>query len=107
MGHGPHVPRALEVYKEKVIVYSLGNFATYGRFSLSGWKQLAPAVELNFNDSLQITAVTIHSFIQKENGRPFKDPDSRAFLAIKEASIHDFPSSSWRFENISQIKMKP
>jgi poly-gamma-glutamate synthesis protein (capsule biosynthesis protein) len=26
LGHHPHVPRGIEVYKEKVIIYSLGNF---------------------------------------------------------------------------------
>ena len=36
LGHGPHVLRALEVYKGKLIVYSLGNFLTYGMFNLKG-----------------------------------------------------------------------
>ena len=30
-GHGPHVTRAAELYKDRFIIYSLGNFATYGR----------------------------------------------------------------------------
>ncbi len=36
LGHGPHVLRALEVYKGKLIAYSLGNFLTYGMFNLKG-----------------------------------------------------------------------
>lgn len=36
IGHGPHVLRALEVYKGKLIAYSLGNFLTYGMFNLKG-----------------------------------------------------------------------
>lgn len=36
IGHGPHVVRALEVYKGKLIAYSLGNFLTYGMFNLKG-----------------------------------------------------------------------
>jgi len=36
LGHGPHVLRALEVYKGKLIVYSLGNFLTYGMFNVKG-----------------------------------------------------------------------
>jgi hypothetical protein len=36
LGHGPHVLRALELYKEKLIAYSLGNFLTYGYFNLKG-----------------------------------------------------------------------
>ncbi len=36
LGHGPHVLRALDIYKGKLIVYSLGNFLTYGFFNLKG-----------------------------------------------------------------------
>lgn len=36
VGHGPHVMRGIEVYKDKLIAYSLGNFLTYGSFSLTG-----------------------------------------------------------------------
>lgn len=35
VGSGPHVLRAMEVYKDRLIAYSLGNFATYGWFSLT------------------------------------------------------------------------
>jgi poly-gamma-glutamate capsule biosynthesis protein CapA/YwtB (metallophosphatase superfamily) len=36
LGHGPHVPRALEVYRGKLIAYSLGNFVAYGRMNTKG-----------------------------------------------------------------------
>jgi poly-gamma-glutamate capsule biosynthesis protein CapA/YwtB (metallophosphatase superfamily) len=36
LGHGPHVLRGAEIYQGRLIAYSLGNFATYGRFDLSG-----------------------------------------------------------------------
>ena len=36
LGHGPHVLRAVEIYKKKLIAYSLGNFLTYGLFNLKG-----------------------------------------------------------------------
>lgn len=38
-GHGPYFPRALELYKDKLIAYSLGNFCTYEKFSLSGHRE--------------------------------------------------------------------
>ena len=34
LGHGAHVVRAIEVYNQRVIAYSLGNFLTYSRFNL-------------------------------------------------------------------------
>ena len=33
-GHGPHVTRSMDIYKNRFIAYSLGNFATYARMSL-------------------------------------------------------------------------
>ena len=45
-GHGPHVTRAVEVYKERFIAYSLGNFCTYRGISVSGVNGLAPIVKL-------------------------------------------------------------
>lgn len=34
VGHGPHVLRGIEMYKNKIVAYSLGNFLTYGKFAL-------------------------------------------------------------------------
>ena len=38
LGHGPHVVRAMERYKDRLIAYSLGNFATYYGISVDGVK---------------------------------------------------------------------
>ena len=46
LGHGPHVTRAVEVYKGKFIAYSMGNFNTYGRFSLAGPNGIAPLLDI-------------------------------------------------------------
>lgn len=35
-GQGPHVTRAVELYKNKFISYSGGNFATFGKINVSG-----------------------------------------------------------------------
>ncbi|MGB5302587.1 MAG: CapA family protein, partial [Gemmatimonadota bacterium] len=46
IGHGPHVPRAVEVYRDRFIAYSLGNFWTWARFNLRGPNGLAPVLDL-------------------------------------------------------------
>ena len=46
IGQGPHVTRAVELYKGKFIAYSLGNFCTYRRFNIQGVSGLAPIVKL-------------------------------------------------------------
>ncbi len=51
LGHRPHIPRILEIYKNKLICCSLGNFVTYCRFSLSGPKGLAPILKVELNEN--------------------------------------------------------
>src|SRR5512141_366561 len=45
LGHGPHVPRAIEVYRGKLIAYSLGNFAVYSMFNIKGPSGLGYALQ--------------------------------------------------------------
>jgi len=66
IGHGPHVVRGMERYKERLIAYSLGNFATYYGISVAGIKGIAPilTVTLDGNGVFingQITSTESHS----------------------------------------------
>jgi len=93
IGHGPHVPRAIDVYKNKLIAYSLGNFLTYGRFNLKNENALAPILELNLNSQGAFLDGRIHSFIQSYSLGPLKDSKMRASKKIKKLSEEDFPDS--------------
>jgi hypothetical protein len=50
LGHGPHVLRAMEIYKNKLIAYSLGNFLTYGNFNLSGICKLSCILDIEIDE---------------------------------------------------------
>ena len=50
IGHGPHVMRPIEVYKDRLIVYSLGNFLTYGAFNLNGNSGLGGLIRIYMED---------------------------------------------------------
>lgn len=45
-GSGPHLTRAMELYKNRLIAYSLGNFATYGKISVTGDFGIAPLLKI-------------------------------------------------------------
>ena len=45
-GHGPHVTRAVDMYKDRFIIYSLGNFCTYSNISVSGACGIAPIIKV-------------------------------------------------------------
>ncbi len=97
LGHGPHVPRALEIYKRKLIAYSLGNFCTYGNFNIKGRNGYAPILFVELDRNGNFISGKIHSFIQIPPGIPVKDEKERAFNLIKKLSLMDFPESSLIF----------
>jgi hypothetical protein len=92
-GHGPHVARAVEVYKNRFIAYSLGNFATYGRFNLRGENGLAPIAKVWINEDGSFIKGKIISAVQKGAGVPEIDINHRAAQKIKELTDSDFPES--------------
>ena len=49
-GQGPHVTRAVELYKNKFISYSGGNFATFGKINISGSMGIAPIFKIRIDN---------------------------------------------------------
>ena len=90
-GHGPHVTRAMELYGDRLICYSLGNFATYGRFNLRGPNGIAPIVKVTVDMDGRFLGGEVVSVYQTGEGGPRVDSSGRAALKIKELSDSDFP----------------
>jgi poly-gamma-glutamate capsule biosynthesis protein CapA/YwtB (metallophosphatase superfamily) len=98
-GHGPHVMRAVEVYKNRFIAYSLGNFATYGRFNLRGPNGLAPIVKVFMDTDGNFMKATVVSIKQTGEGGPQIDSEHIAFQKLKELTDADFTGHHLIFEN--------
>jgi poly-gamma-glutamate capsule biosynthesis protein CapA/YwtB (metallophosphatase superfamily) len=107
IGHGPHVLRALEVYRDRLIIYSLGNFATYTHFALNFPLNLGAIVEANLDSSGRLISGKIISTHQYwtflKNGQRDKvvldyDKKQRALYEIKSLSELNFPNSAPQFE---------
>jgi hypothetical protein len=92
-GHGPHVTRAIELYRERFIAYSLGNFCTYGRFNLSGPNGIAPLVKVSVNVEGRFLGGRIIPVFQVYSGGVRIDPERRAIKKIRELTASDFPES--------------
>lgn len=93
-GHGPHVTRAMDLYKGRFIAYSLGNFATYARFNLSGPNGLCPIVELRLAKDGRFESGKIHSCKQPGEGGPIIDPDKEVLQEIISLNQTDLPESN-------------
>jgi len=97
VGHGPHVPRALELYRGRLIAYSLGNFATYSGVSVAGQSGYAPLLTVQLAPDGAFEKGSISSFLQRHSRAPIPDPKQRAFKLMRRLSAADFPSSSLVF----------
>jgi hypothetical protein len=94
IGHGPHVVRGMEVYKEHLIAYSLGNFATYGAFNLTGAKGLSLMLEVNLDSNGKFLNGKIHPLKQEKPGGPKFDSEKKIIPVVKALSEQDFSSSA-------------
>ena len=92
-GHGPHVVRAVEVYNNRFIAYSLGNFCTYARFNLKGPNSLAPIVKVFTKADGQFLHARIFPFIQLSPGGPQIDKNKKAISKLRELMTADFPEN--------------
>lgn len=104
IGHGPHVVRAMEVYKDRLIAYSLGNFLTYKRFSLKGYAGEAPILEVVLDAEGKFVSGQIHSFVQEYDYMgPKADAQRRAARSIKSLTEKDFPNATIGIDETGRI----
>ncbi|MEM9679999.1 MAG: CapA family protein [Bacteroidota bacterium] len=92
-GHGPHVTRAMELYNNRLICYSLGNFCTYGRFNVRGVNGVAPIVSLRVDDEGQFVDGKILPIYQMKTHGPKFDPQKRAIQLLRDLTTSDFPDT--------------
>ena len=105
-GHGPHVTRGIELYKDRFIIYSLGNFCTYGRFNLRGAAGIAPIIELEVDQEGQfISGKAIPIYQQKTHG-PKIDPNKGAINKLIELTRADFPNTPLEITTDGTIRKK-
>ena len=90
-GHGPHVTRAMELYGDRLICYSLGNFATYRRFNLRGPNGIAPIVKVYVDLEGKFISGEVVPVYQPGEGGPRHDGQSRAIHKLIELTETDFP----------------
>ncbi len=107
VGHGPHVARAMEIYKEKLIVYSLANFATYGRFNLQAERRFGAILDIEFNSGGEMVSGRLISTEQKYWGVPFVDGEHRFSHLVDSLTTADRPQSRSRLKEDGSIILTP
>lgn len=93
IGHGPHVLRAMELYNDRLIAYSLGNFLTYGNMNISGVNGLTCVLEVALNNDGSFGGGKIIPAEQIGRGYPQFGKSEKAIKKLQELTAADFPAT--------------
>lgn len=85
IGHGPHVPRGADVYRNKLILYSLGNFLSGKGISVKDISGVAPLVTISYTDKGKLKSYRVDSFTQDQRTQ-YPDRTERANKVMKSIS---------------------
>jgi poly-gamma-glutamate capsule biosynthesis protein CapA/YwtB (metallophosphatase superfamily) len=103
IGHGPHVLRPIELYRDRLIAYSLGNFATYYGISVTGIRGIAGILTTRLAEDGRFLEAHFDSTIQLRPAGPSLDPDRRALTQLRELTTTSFPAGQLTLENDGRI----
>jgi len=97
LGHGPHVVRAMELYQQRLIAYSLGNFATAAGISVNGDAGFAPILRVTINGDGKFLEGQLLSALQARPAALVWDPADQAGKAIRRLSQQSFGATMFEF----------
>jgi poly-gamma-glutamate capsule biosynthesis protein CapA/YwtB (metallophosphatase superfamily) len=92
-GHGPHVTRAIDIYKDRFIAYSMGNFCTYRGISVAGVNGLAPIIKVYTDSKGKFYKGEIIATYQSYETGVRLDPEKQVIRIIRELTKKDLPET--------------
>ena len=93
LGSGPHVLRAMEVYKKRLIAYSLGNFSGFHNFETEGALGDSVILHVNLAPDGSFRSGGLASIRRVEEGRPVPDPEDTGAKLVASLSQEDLGST--------------
>lgn len=106
LGHGPHILRGMEIYKDRLIAYSLGNFATYGWFKLVGGTAESLVLETELDAAGKFLDGKIIPVVQEGRGIPKLDKSKSAIATIRRLSNQNFGANAPKIAEDGTISAK-
>ena len=90
LGSGPHVLRGMELYRGRLIAYSMGNLAGYRNFGLGGRTALSGLLRVRVGPQGSLAAGTFTSLRLTGQGLPRVDQTHAAASLVSTLSRQDF-----------------
>lgn len=98
VGHGPHVLRGMEFYRDRLIAYSLGNFAGGGNtLQGTGALGLGGILKVSLTEDGTWAGGEFISTSLNSAGRPVRDTGERGRARVADLSADDFGDTAARF----------
>jgi poly-gamma-glutamate capsule biosynthesis protein CapA/YwtB (metallophosphatase superfamily) len=94
LGHGPHVVRPMELYHDRLIAYSLGNFATYYGISVDGIRGIAPILLCTLDDDGRFVSGRIEATTQIRPAGPSLDAAGAVVTLLRTLTDSAFPTGT-------------
>ncbi len=89
LGSGPHVLRAMEIYRGRLIAYSLGNFSGFHNFATEGVLGASAVLHVTLDPDGAFRSGRIASVRLVEAGQPVPDPSGEGARIIAQLSRED------------------
>ncbi|NJC83792.1 CapA family protein [Planosporangium mesophilum] len=96
IGHGPHVMRAMEFYRGRLIAYSLGNFAGYKSLIYNGVVGVGGVLKVTLRKDGSYVAGSLVPTHMVAPGLPATDPAKQALSLVRGLGDADLPDSAAR-----------
>jgi hypothetical protein len=104
VGHGPHVLRGMEFYKDRLIAYSLGNFAGGGKtLSGNGVLGLGGVLKVSVTPDGAFASGEFISTAMNSAGLPTMDNAHRGAKQVAQLSKADFPTTGAKLDSKGKI----
>jgi poly-gamma-glutamate capsule biosynthesis protein CapA/YwtB (metallophosphatase superfamily) len=103
LGNGPHVCRAMEIYNNRLIAYSLGNFCTYKSVSVEGVCGIAPVLKVYLNKKGEFLNGRIIANKQTHEKGLVPDSLNTAIEKIRSLTEIDFPEAGLSIDDDGRI----
>jgi hypothetical protein len=104
LGSGPHVLRGMELYKRRLIAYSLGNLSGWRNFGTGGTLSYSAVLTVRLAPQGRLTGGRVTSLLLDRIGVPRVDPARGAERLMRRLSRSDFGSAGVWFALIGALR---
>jgi hypothetical protein len=103
LGSGPHVLRGMEIYRDRLIAYSLGNFSGFHNFASEGDLGASAILHVSLDPDGALRSGRVASVRLVDAGRPAPDPSGEGAALIRRLSREDLGKGAVRIGGSGRI----